>query len=225
MILDHSTKRNLEITFSMQDGSREGSLISILDKTQTAMGGRLLKKWISAPLRELDPIKKRHDSVEELFKNKRIRKTLNESLREIGDLERLISRICTGRANPREVIALKSSLKKIPDIKEQLKDFSVQTIKTIFEQLDPLEKIVEKISAAIIDSPPAVVNEGGIIRNGFSPELDELRDISLHGKEWIASLQQTERERTGIPSLKVSFNNVFGYYIDVSHTHKNKIPL
>lgn len=224
MILDYSTKRNLEITFSMQDGGREGSLISILDKTQTAMGGRLLKKWISAPLRELDQIKKRHDSVEELFKNKRIRKKLNEHLREIGDLERLISRICTGRATPREVVALKSSLKIIPELKEQLKDFTVQTLKTISDQLDSAEKIVEKISAAIIDTPPASINEGGIIRNGFSAELDELRDISLHGKEWIAAFQQTERERTGIPSLKVNFNNVFGYYIDVSHTHKNKIP-
>ncbi len=224
MILDHSTKRNLEITFSMNDGGREGSLISILDKTQTAMGGRLLKKWISAPLRDLDPIKKRHDSVEELLKNKKVRKELTENLNEIGDLERLISRICTSRATPREVVAVKSSLKKIPAAKELLDQLKVSTLKNISEQLDPLENIVEKISAAIIDSPPAAVNEGGIIRNGFSPELDELRDISLHGKEWIATLQQTERERTGIPSLKVNFTNVFGYYIDVSNAHKNKIP-
>ncbi|MBP9581346.1 MAG: DNA mismatch repair protein MutS [Ignavibacteriaceae bacterium] len=224
MILDYSTKRNLEITFSMNDGGREGSLISILDKTQTAMGGRLLKKWISAPLRDLDPIIKRHDSVEELLKNKKVRKDLNENLKEIGDLERLISRICTGRATPREVVAVKSSLKKIPAIKEFLEQLKVSTLINISEQLDPLENIVEKISNAIIDSPPAAINEGGIIKNGFSPELDELRDISLHGKEWIATLQQTERERTGISSLKVNFNNVFGYYIDISHTHKNKIP-
>ncbi len=224
MILDHSTKRNLEITFSMNDGGREGSLISILDKTQTAMGGRLLKKWISAPLRDLDPIKKRHDSVDELLKNKKVRKELTENLNEIGDLERLISRICTSRATPREVVAVKSSLKKIPATKELLDQLKISTLKNISEQLDPLENIVEKIATAIIDSPPAAINEGGIIRNGFSPELDELRDISLHGKEWIATLQQTERERTGIPSLKVNFNNVFGYYIDISHTHKNKIP-
>jgi DNA mismatch repair protein MutS len=224
MILDYSTKRNLEITFSMNDGGREGSLISILDKTQTAMGGRLLKKWISAPLRDLDPIKKRHDSVEELLKNKKVRKDLNENLSEVGDLERLISRICTSRATPREVVAVKSSLKKIPAIKELLTVVKVSTLQNISEQLDPLENIVDKISTAIIDSPPAAINEGGIIRNGFSAELDELRDISLHGKEWIATLQQNERERTGISSLKVNFNNVFGYYIDVSHTHKNKIP-
>ena len=224
MILDYSTKRNLEITFSINDGGREGSLISILDKTQTAMGGRLLKKWISAPLRDLDPIKKRHDSVEELLKNKKVRKDLNENLSEVGDLERLISRICTSRATPREVVAVKSSLKKIPAIKELLTVLKVSTLQNISEQLDPLENIVDKISTAIIDSPPAAINEGGIIRNGFSAELDELRDISLHGKEWIATLQQNERERTGISSLKVNFNNVFGYYIDVSHTHKNKIP-
>lgn len=224
MILDYATKRNLEITFAMNDGGREGSLISILDKTQTAMGGRLLKKWVSAPLRDIDPINKRLDSVEELLKNKKIRKELNDNLKEIGDLERLISRICTGRANPREVVAVKSSLKKIPALKKLLDQLQVPTLKNISDQLDPLERIVDKISSAIIDSPPAAINEGGIIRNGFSPELDELRDISLHGKEWIATLQQKERERTGIPSLKVSFNNVFGYYIDVSHTHKNKIP-
>lgn len=224
MILDYSTKRNLEITFSMNDGSREGSLISILDKTQTAMGGRLLKKWISAPLRDIDPIKKRHDSVEELTKNKKIRKELNELLKEIGDLERLISRICTGRATPREVVAVKLSLRKIPDIKNLLTDSKTNTIKNICDQLNPLENLVDKIQIAIVDTPPAIINEGGIIRNGFSAELDELRDISLHGKEWIATLQQKERERTGIPSLKVNFNNVFGYYIDVSNAHKNKIP-
>lgn len=224
MILDHATKRNLEITFAMNDGGREGSLISILDKTQTAMGGRLLKKWVSAPLRDIDPIRKRLDSVEELLKNKKVRKELIDNLKEIGDLERLISRICTGRANPREVVAVKSSLKKIIPIKKLLDQLEVVTLKSISDQLDPLEKLVEKIAEAVVDSPPAAINEGGIIRNGFSPELDELRDVSLHGKEWIATLQQKERERTGIPSLKVSFNNVFGYYIDVSHTHKNKIP-
>ncbi len=224
MVLDFSTKRNLEITYSMSDGGREGSLISILDKTQTAMGGRLLKKWISAPLRDLDSITKRHNSVEELLKNKKVRKDLNDNLSEVSDFERLISRICTGRATPREVVAVKLSLKKIPAIKKLLNELNASTLQNITVQLDPLENIVEKISDAIIDSPPAAVNEGGIIKNGFSPELDELRDVSLHGKEWIAKLQQNERERTGIPSLKVNFNNVFGYYIDISNTHKSKIP-
>lgn len=224
MILDHSTKRNLEITYTMQEGIREGSLISILDKTETAMGGRLLKKWISAPLRNLEPILKRQESVGELLKEKRYRKELIEHLKEIGDLERLISRVSTGRATPRELIAIKSSLKKIPFIKEILANFKVSTIKQIGTSLESLNNIVEKIEEAIVDNPPNQVNDGGIIKSGFSAELDELRDIAIHGKEWIANLQKGEREKTGISSLKVNFNKVFGYYIDISNAHKNKIP-
>ncbi len=224
MTLDYSTKRNLEITFSMQDGGREGSLISILDKTETAMGGRLLKKWISAPLRKLDLIKKRQDSVEELVKNKPLRKNLINELKEIGDLERLISKVCTGRANPREIIALKTSLQKIPSIKDYLSNAEIKTLSQISVKLITLDKLVEKIQSSIVDTPPLSMADGGVIKSGFSPELDELRDISLHGKDWIANLQKTERERTGISSLKVSFNKVFGYYIEVSHAHKEKIP-
>lgn len=224
MILDHSTKRNLEITYTMQDGVREGSLISILDKTETAMGGRLLKKWISAPLRNLEPILKRQESVEELLKEKKYRKELSEQLKEIGDLERLISRVSTGRATPREMIAIKSSLKKIPFIKNILSSFRVSTITQIGTSLESLIDVVDKIEEAIIDNPPNQVTDGGIIKSGFSAELDELRDIAIHGKEWIANLQKTEREKTGINSLKVNFNKVFGYYIDISNAHKNKVP-
>ncbi|HSL90801.1 MAG TPA: DNA mismatch repair protein MutS, partial [Ignavibacteriaceae bacterium] len=224
MILDHSTKRNLEITYTLQEGTREGSLISILDKTETAMGGRLLKKWISAPLRNLEPILQRQISVEELYKEKKFRKDLIDHLKEIGDLERLISRVSTGRATPRELIAIKTSLKKLPFIKEILKTFKVNTIKQIEASLEPLNNIVEKIDEAIVDNPPNQITDGGIIRSGFSPELDELRDIAIHGKEWIANLQKSEREKTGIASLKVNFNKVFGYYIDISNAHKNKVP-
>ncbi|MFO7526523.1 MAG: DNA mismatch repair protein MutS [Ignavibacteriaceae bacterium] len=224
MILDHSTKRNLEITYNMQDGVREGSLISILDKTETAMGGRLLKKWISAPLRNLEPILKRLESVEELLQEKRYRKELGEHLKEIGDLERLISRVSTGRATPRELIAIKTSLKKIPLIKIILSNFKVSTITQIGTSLESLSVVVEKIEEAIIDNPPNQITDGGIIKSGFSAELDELRDIAIHGKEWIANLQKSEREKTGINSLKVNFNKVFGYYIDISNAHKNKIP-
>ena len=224
MVLDSSTKRNLEISYTMQEGSREGSLISILDKTTTAMGGRLLKKWIYAPLRDLTKIQKRLDSVEELLKEKSNRKKIINELKEIGDLERIISRVCTGRANPREVVALKSSLKKIPSLKEHLSHFKVETLAQVKTGLDSLEILVDKIQGALIDSPPAAITEGGIIRNGFSPELDELREIAFHGKDWIAKLQKSERERTGIPSLKVSFNKVFGYYIDISNAHKDKVP-
>lgn len=224
MILDSSTRRNLEISYSMHGDGREGSLISILDKTTTAMGGRLLKKWISAPLRDLKKIQSRLDSVEELLKNKSQRKKIETELKEVGDLERIISRICTGRANPREVVALKTSLKKIPSIKEHLSNFKTDALSKTSRDLNPLENLVERVQSAIIDSPPATLVDGGVIRNGFSPELDELRNIAFHGKDWIAKLQKTERERTGISSLKVSFNNVFGYYIDVSNAHKDKVP-
>lgn len=224
MILDHSTKRNLEITYTMQEGAREGSLISILDKTETAMGGRLLKKWVSAPLRNLEPILKRQESVEELFKEKKYRKDIIEHLKEIGDLERLIARVSTGRATPRELIAIKSSLKKLPVIKSLLSNFKVSALRQIQTSLDPLSKLVEKIEEAIVDNPPNQITDGGIMKSGFSMELDELRDISIHGKEWIANLQKSEREKTGISSLKVNFNKVFGYYIDISNAHKNKIP-
>ncbi|MHB1685764.1 MAG: DNA mismatch repair protein MutS [Ignavibacteriaceae bacterium] len=224
MALDFSTKRNLEITFSMHDGGREGSLISILDKTETAMGGRLLKKWISAPLRKLDQITKRQESVEELFQNKSLRKNLLNDLKEIGDLERLISKICTGRANPREVVALKFSLMKIPIIKNYLAAAKVNSLRQIKENLSPLENLVQKIHTAIVDTPPLSLADGGIIKNGFSAELDELRNISLHGKDWIANLQKTEREKSGISSLKVSYNRVFGYYIEISHANKDKVP-
>ena len=224
MILDASTRRNLEITFTMQDGGREGSLVSILDKTNTAMGGRLMKKWVSRPLRDKESIEKRQDSVEQLLKEKSVREKLITELKEIGDLERIIARISTGRANPREVVALKSSLKKIPSIIELLKKLKVQTLSSIKENLNPLEELVDKIQSSIIDFPPASINDGGIIRSGHSEELDELRDIEFHGKDWIAKLQKTEREKTGIPSLKVNYNRVFGYYIEISNVHKNKIP-
>ena len=208
MALDYSTKRNLEITFSMNDGGREGSLISILDKTETAMGGRLLKKWISAPLKKLELILKRQESVEELSTNKSSRNKIVNHLKEIGDLERLISKVCTGRANPREIIAVKTSLKKIPLIKDELKNFQVKTLAQLGESLSSLDKLVNKIQTSIVDHPPLSIADGGIIKSGFSVELDELRDISLHGKDWIANLQKTEREKTNISTLKVNFNKV-----------------
>ncbi len=224
MQLDFSTKRNLEIMYTMQDGAKEGSLIGIMDKTETAMGGRLLKRWMLAPLRKLEPIKQRQEAVNELFGKKTLRKNLQNELREIGDLERLISRVCTGRANPRELVFLKSSLQKLPVVTQLLDQSENEVIHSISEKLDSLEPLCEKIELAITDNPPAAITEGGIIRAGYNPELDELRDISVNAKNWISDLQTKERERTGIPSLKVSFNRVFGYYIDISNTHKNKVP-
>ncbi len=224
MILDYSTKRNLEIMFTMQEGEREGSLISILDKTATSMGGRMLKKWIAAPLKKLEPILKRQECIEALLQNKTLRKNLQNELKEIGDLERLISKICTGRVNPRELLHLKTSLKKIPLIKQLLDQTSIETLVTINQKLNPLEQLVGKIELSITDDPPLSISDGGVIRHGFSPELDEMRGLSTNAKDWITNLQKTERERTKISSLKVSYNKVFGYYIDISHANKDKVP-
>ena len=224
MSLDFATKRNLEITFSMSDGGRDGSLISIMDKTETPMGGRLLKKWISSPLTKLEMILKRQESVEELVNKKSIRQELIKEISEIGDLERLITKVCTNRANPRDVINIKSSLKKIPVVKEILMQAEGKTIRGLADNLQVLDEIVDKIDNSIVDYPPLNLAEGGVIKNGFSIELDELRNISLHGKDWIANLQKTERERTGISSLKVNYNKVFGYYIEISNANREKIP-
>jgi len=224
MSLDYSTKRNLEITLSMSEGSRDGTLISILDKTCTSMGARLLKKWITTPLIRLELIQKRQESIAELVQTKIVRKNLFDEFKEIGDLERLVSRVCTGRANPREIVAVKSSLRKIPKIKEILAEINSKTLVQLRDNLSPLEKLVEKIQNSIVDAPPLSIADGGVIKSGFSVELDELRDISINSKTWIANLQKTERERTGISSLKVNFNRVFGYYIEISNANKDKIP-
>lgn len=224
MYLDYSTKRNLEILFTMQEGNRGSSLVSVLDKTNTSMGARLFKKWINSPLRIKEQIDKRLECVEEFFNNKTLRQNLQNELKEISDLERLVSKISTNRANPRELVALKNSIKKIPLIKQLLDLSSSPTLTTINSKLDELKETFEKVELAIVDEPPISLTDGGIIREGYNPELDELRDISINAKSWIANLQKTEREKSNIPSLKVSYNKVFGYYIEISNAHKNKIP-
>ncbi len=224
MALDLATKRNLEILQTIRDGGREGTLIQILDKTNTAMGGRMLKKWLSAPLTNLEKISVRLDAVENFVNEKSLRENLQNELKEIADLERLISRVSTGRATPRELINLKNSLKKIPLINQLLDTATSKRLTELNENLSDLDSLVGTIELAINDDPPLVIGEGGIIREGYSAELDELRDIKHNAKSWIANLQKQERERTGIPSLKVGFNKVFGYYIEISNAHKDKIP-
>lgn len=232
MILDPATKRNLEIAVSYSGETTYGTLFSIIDKTQTSMGARLLKRWVLRPLKKLEPIRKRLEAVKELYENSNLRKSIYEVLGEIGDIERLISRIAirahlpgtTGRANPRDLVNLKESLKKIPKIKSLLSDAKSDTLRKIAQSLDPLENVASLIESAIVDDPPATVSDGGVIKDGYNSELDELRRISRSGKEFIASLQQRERERTGIPSLKIDYNSVFGYYIEVTKAHLDKIP-
>jgi DNA mismatch repair protein MutS len=223
IVLDPSTKRNLEIASSIA-GSYEGTLFAVLDKTRTPMGGRLLKRWINQPLNTLEPINRRLAATAELTKNPDVRKGATEVLSHIGDLERLNTKICTGRANPREMNALRSILTEIQSLKSTISSVMSEALCSIKAGLHPLHEIVSLIGSAIEPDPPLALVDGGVIRKGFNPELDELRSLAFSGKGWIAELQRTERERTGISSLKVGFNNVFGYYIEVTHTHKNKVP-
>lgn len=223
IVLDEATKRNLEITTSVS-GRGEGTLFGVLDRTQTPMGGRLLKKWINQPLRELPPITSRLEAVGELKGGKELRKKVTARLANIGDLERLISKICTGRANPREMVALRTMVTELSNLKTDIRDVTCPTLRTLRDGIEVLDEVASTIGSAIAEDPPLALSDGGVIRKGYSPDLDELRDITLNGKTWIANLQKTERERTGIASLKVGFNNVFGYYIEVTNTHKNRIP-
>ncbi|HXG01514.1 MAG TPA: DNA mismatch repair protein MutS, partial [Bacteroidota bacterium] len=214
---------NLEITSSLS-GSSEGTLFSVLDKTKTPMGGRMLKRWINQPLNRVEAIRQRLGAVQELVQKSDVRSRISEVLSRIGDLERLNTKICTGRATPRDVIALKFILREIADLKAIKSNLEGDTLQSLHARLQPLPEIIALIETAIEPDPPLALTEGGVIRRGFNADLDELRNLALSGKSWIAELQKTERERTGIPSLKVGFNNVFGYYIEVTKTHKDKVP-
>ena len=223
MVLDASTKRNLEITANIS-GQPEGTLYSIIDRTLTPMGGRMLKQWINRPLKRLEPIQARLDAVQELVTNESTRRKIREELGHIGDLERLIAKIATGRANPREVNQLKAMLELIPNLKSQISNLKSQTLTALNKNLDSLSDLVLAIDKAITDDPPMAFVDGGVIKNGYNTELDEIRALAFGAKDWVAKHQQSERERTGISSLKISFNNVFGYYIEVTNTHKDKVP-
>jgi len=224
MSLDFATRRNLEITFSMVGDTKTGSLISILDKTCTAMGGRLFKQWLIRPLKQLAPIKTRLEAVRSLIENNEKHHHLKQDLSEIGDLERLISKICTGRANPRDVIALKLSIKKIPIIKNILQGINSNALKLISGKLEPLDDLVNLIDSAIVEEPSVQLGTSNVFMQGYSDELDTYIDAKYSGKNWVSNYQNTERERSGINSLKVGYNTVFGYYIEITKTHKDKIP-
>ncbi len=224
MILDADTQRNLELTASIRDGSSKGTLLEVIDNTTTPMGARKLRQWILKPLRQPDQINARLSAVEELKDRIDLQEELRESLNRMYDMERLISRISLGSANARDLIALKDSLYFIPPIKEQLQDCETSLLKTLNESLDPLTELADLIDAAICSDPPTSVREGGLIRDGYNEELDELREITGQGKDWIASLQRQEREKTGITSLKIGFNKVFGYYIEVTKANLQFIP-
>jgi DNA mismatch repair protein MutS len=223
MVLDPSTKRNLEISSSLA-GSADGTLVGVLDRTLTPMGSRMLKRWLHAPLRSVEQIRRRLDAVDEFVAADELRSRARAILERFGDLERLNARICTGRANPRDVIALRQMLVDVVALRDVVSSPTSPALTELRGRLRPIPDVVDVIGTAIADEPPASLAEGGVIRPGYNADLDELRRIATGGKTWIADLQRTERERTGIPSLKVGFNSVFGYYIEVTNTHKEKIP-
>ena len=224
MSLDPATKRNLELTASLQEGGTEGTLISIMDETNTAMGGRLLRRWIMRPLKRMQPIQHRLDAVEELFENHQIRSGLRGELDEVGDLERLISRICVGRTNARDIKQVERSLAQIPKIKSLFSSRENALLQDIAGRLKLLIDLQERITQTLTDEPPASIRDGNMIREGFNPELDELRDIARNGKNYIAKIKNQLSTETGIPSLKIGYNKVFGYYIEVTNAHKDKVP-
>jgi DNA mismatch repair protein MutS len=222
--LDQATRRNLEITMSMSDPRGDGTLISILDKTNTSMGGRLLKYWITHPLRRVDGIHQRLAAVNELFTAHDEREAVETLLAGIVDLDRLAGRICTARATARELVALKNSLRRIPQVQNALAFASSPLLSSLHAQLEPLDDVSALIEETLVDDPPLSLVDGGAIRQGFHPELDEIRDIATHGKEWMAKYQEKLRADTGINSLRLEYNKAFGYYINVSKANLEKVP-
>ncbi len=220
--LDKFTIRNLELFYSVYDEGRP--LIDIIDHTLTPMGSRMIKRWLSLPLKDIHPIEERLDIVEFLVKDEEKREFIKGQLRVVGDLERVISRVAVNRVTPRDLMQLKNALKAIQPLREMCLADVPDALKKTGQQLDPCHEVIEKISASIVDDPPNMINKGNVIAKGISEELDELREIMQSGKDYLLKLQQEESARTGIPSLKVAFNNVFGYYIEVRNTHKNKVP-
>ncbi|MCK8817686.1 DNA mismatch repair protein MutS [Natroniella sulfidigena] len=224
MVLDANTRRNLELVETMRDKSRKGSLLWVLDQTVTAMGGRTLRRWIEQPLLEVDKINQRLDAVEEIAGNIFLKEELKELLDQVYDIERLIGKVVYGSANARDLIALRNSLAVIPELKELLAQFSSTKLVTLEESLDQLEDVTELITSAIREEPPTTITEGGVIKRGYDEELDQLLEAMTNGKDWIVNLQEQERERTGISSLKVGHNKVHGYYIEVTKANLDAVP-
>jgi len=224
MVLDYSTRRNLELTTTIRENKKEGSLLSIIDKTTTAMGSRLIKRWINQPLIEKDRINQRLNAVDELSDNYMKMQEIQENLEEIYDLERILSKITYETANARDLAFLRTSLNKLPDIKKSIEDFEVSYLNDLHQSFDTLDDLYELIKKSIVDEPPVTVREGNLIKEGYNEELDELRSLRDEGKDWITNLQKEERKRTSISSLKVGFNKVFGYYIEVTNANLDKVP-
>lgn len=224
MIIDSSTRRNLELCETLREKQKRGSLLWVLDKTKTAMGARMLRSFIEQPLIDKTEINSRLDAIEELNQNAISREEIREYLNPVYDLERLISKISYKSANPRDLIAFKSSLSMLPHIKYLLGDFKKELLTDIYEQMDELNDLCDLIDTSIMEEPPITIKEGGIIKEGCNEEIDKLRHAKTEGKTWLAELESKERDKTGIRNLKIKFNKVFGYYLEVTNSNKNLVP-
>ena len=224
MVLDAITLRNLEIFKNLRDGSQRGTLLNVLDRTLTPMGARLLKKWLRFPLLDVIEINRRLDAVEELYDDALLRAELRDVLSEVHDVERIIGRVSYGSANARDLVALKKSLRELEKLKELLNGVRAEKLRAVRAALGDFSALVELIERGIVESPPPTVKEGGIIKEGFNEELDELRRLKQEGRRWLLNFEERERRRTGIKSLKVGYNKVFGYYIEVPRSQLRKVP-
>lgn len=224
MALDINARRNLELTEKMRDKSKKGTLLWVLDKTSTSMGGRLLRRWINDPLIDVKEINKRLESVKELKNSIILKGDIIEALKKVYDIERLAGKISYGNANGRDLISLKCSVKQLPEVKQILSKTESGLLKELYEELDVLEDIYELIESSIVDEPPISVKDGGIIKLGYDDEIDTLKKATTEGKNWIIQLEAKEREETGIKGLKVGFNKVFGYFIEVTKSNLSMVP-
>ena len=224
MLLDSATRRNLELTETLREKQKKGSLLGVLDRTKTAMGGRLLRKYIEQPLIDKAGMNMRLDSVEKLCKRNVDRDELREYLAAIYDLERLLGKISYKTANPRDLIAFRNSLAMLPSIKTLLGDLESELLAKIRERMDTLEDIYHLIDDSIIEEPPISIRDGGIIKEGFSESIDSFRTAKTDGKNWLAALEEEDRERTGIRNLRIKYNKVFGYYFEVTNSYKDLVP-
>ncbi|MEA4849086.1 MAG: DNA mismatch repair protein MutS, partial [Clostridiaceae bacterium] len=224
MVLDQSTRRNLELSETIRGKSRKGALLSVIDRTSTAMGGRKLKNWLEKPLLSTVDINGRLDAVDELYNDFLKREEIKEYLKSMYDIERLATRIALGSANAKDLIAFRNSVRNLPHIKSMLTGCTSTILKNICDNMDILEDLFLIIDKSVKEDPPYVLKEGNLIKDGYLPELDEIRSASVNGKQWIAELEQAEKEKTGIKSLKIGFNKVFGYYIDITKSNLASVP-
>ena len=224
MALDINARRNLEITEKMRDKSKKGTLLWVLDKTSTSMGGRLLRRWLNDPLLEVKDIQERLDAVKELKDNMMLRGEITDTLKRVYDIERLAGKMTYGNANARDMITLKNSLERLPEVKSVLAMCQSHKLKELYENLDELKDVFALIEKSIVEDPPMTIKDGGIIKLGYDSEIDTLKRASTEGKTWLAKLEADEKEKTGIKTLKVGYNKVFGYYIEVSKSFVSQVP-